>query len=59
MFYPASVGNLYRNANEIVPECKWNENVKRRSTETRLYQILPDNPGTNVFYNTAARVGGT
>eukprot|EP00961_Rhodomonas_salina_P191727 2587263-Rhodomonas_salina.1 len=28
MFYPASVSNLYLNANEIVPECKWKENVK-------------------------------
>eukprot|EP00961_Rhodomonas_salina_P172537 2326786-Rhodomonas_salina.1 len=92
MFHPASVSYLYRNANEIVPKCKWNENVKwvkliypaslggvkhccrpsllypyyeavrigngwgyswvllRRSTETCLYNILPNNPGTTVFY---------
>eukprot|EP00961_Rhodomonas_salina_P073862 992602-Rhodomonas_salina.1 len=38
MFYPASVGKLYRpgNTNEIVPECKWNENVKSAFAAVRV-----------------------
>eukprot|EP00961_Rhodomonas_salina_P033638 452533-Rhodomonas_salina.1 len=40
LFYPASVSYLYLNANEIVPKCKWNENVKWAFTAVQVFMKL-------------------
>eukprot|EP00961_Rhodomonas_salina_P122819 1654257-Rhodomonas_salina.3 len=73
MFYPASVSNLYSgcNANEIVPECKWNENAVRigagwgkswalfRKPRSTNVQRHDPRRGTRVRYLPGTRYPGT